>query len=111
FPQPRLHSLENCCASSLSSRLQVRHLTIASSIPVPCTSGVRHPHASQPTEMGNHAFPERSVLGVCDLKVSTGLFHQLRDRRVVDVADPRKQMVLDLEVQAAEEPRHDPARP
>src|SRR5258705_11139116 len=61
--------------------------------------------------MGGHAVPERPVLGVYDAKVSTRLFHQSRNRRVVDVADPRKQVVLDLEVQTAEEPRRDPARP
>src|SRR5438445_2333298 len=61
--------------------------------------------------MGNHAFAKRPVLGVGHAEVSTRLLHDLRDRRVVDVADLRKQVVLDLEVQAAEEPRDGPAGP
>ena len=38
-------------------------------------------------------------------KLLTGLRHNLRDGRVVDMADSRKQMVFDLKVQPAEKPR------
>src|SRR5206468_5283977 len=61
--------------------------------------------------MRGKACPERPVLGVWDAKVSTCLFHHLRDRRVVDVTDPREQVMFDLKVQTAEEPRHEPAGP
>src|SRR5437899_1071679 len=61
--------------------------------------------------MRGQAFPERPVLGVWDAKVSTCLFHHLRDRRVVDVTDPREQVMFDLKVQTAEEPRREPAGP
>src|SRR2546422_9791148 len=46
--------------------------------------------------MRGQAFPERPVLGVWDAKVSTCLFHHLRDRRVVDVTDPREQVMFEL---------------
>jgi hypothetical protein len=36
------------------------------------------------------------VLDVLDAEIATGLFDQSRDRGVVDVTDPWKQVVLDL---------------
>ena len=51
------------------------------------------------------------MLRVLDPEVSTCLFHQPRERRVIDVADPWEQVVFDLKVQAAEEPRDDSAAP
>jgi hypothetical protein len=38
------------------------------------------------------------VLDVLDAEIATGLFDQSRDRRVIDVADPREQVMLDLKV-------------
>src|SRR5713101_7786533 len=67
-------------------------------------AGVRAPHPSQPPEMRRHTCPEGLELRVPDPKVSAGLFHELRNRRVVDVTDPWEQMVFDLKVQAAHKP-------
>src|SRR5438093_503484 len=62
-------------------------------------------HPSQPPEVRGHSGSERRVQRVPDAEVSTGLFHHPRDCRVVDVADPREQVMLDLKVQSAEKPR------
>jgi len=59
LPKPRLHSLQNLCASSLSSRLQVAHLTMAAlhhtnlsspwpASPPPSSSAIAPTHARSP---------------------------------------------------------------
>jgi hypothetical protein len=52
--------------------------------------------------MRDQAGPERAERRVPDSELSTRLFHDCRERRVVHVADSRKQVVLDLKVQAAD---------
>src|SRR6266508_1393586 len=66
---------------------------------------VRPPHPSQPPEMRRHTCPELLELRVPYPKIATGLFHEVRNRRVIDVADPWEQVVFDLKVQAANKPR------
>src|SRR5262249_32684882 len=61
--------------------------------------------------MRGHSGSERFVLHVVDPEDSTRLFHQLRDRWIIRVTDPGKQMVFDLEVQASKEPSDDAALP
>jgi hypothetical protein len=51
------------------------------------------------------------VLHVLDPEVSACFFHHLGDGRVIHVADPWKQVVFDLKVQAAEEPCDNAAAP
>ena len=54
---------------------------------------------------------EGRELRVSDPKVSAGLFRELWNRRVIDVADPWEQVVFDLKVQAANKPRDDSTTP
>src|SRR3989454_11651748 len=61
--------------------------------------------------MRRETSPERPVLRVLDPELSTGLFHEFRDRRVIDMAQPGEEVVLDLEIQAADEPRDNSAPP
>ena len=49
------------------------------------------------------------MLAVSHPDIPARLLHELRDSRVMDVADAREQMVFDLKVQAAQEPRRRPA--
>src|SRR5262249_19585265 len=63
--------------------------------------GVERPHPSQPTKVRDQTGPERLKRRVSDPKLSTGLLHEWRERRVVHVADSRKQVMFDLKVQAA----------
>ncbi len=50
--------------------------------------------------------PQRRVFRELHAEFQTCLLHQLRDGRVIDVANPGEQVVFDLKVQAAEEPSH-----
>jgi hypothetical protein len=71
LPKPRLHSLQNLCASSLSSRLQVAHLTMAAlhhtnlsrpwpASPPPSSSAIAPTHARSPLRrLGSPAAHER----------------------------------------------------
>ena len=68
------------------------------------------PHPTQPPKVRRDTGPERRVLRIRYPELPTGRFHQRGDRRVVDVADLREQVVLDLKVEAAEQPRGDPLR-
>ena len=51
------------------------------------------------------------MLCVFDPELSTGLFHEFRDRGIIDVAEPGEEVVLDLEIQAADEPCDNSAPP
>src|SRR2546423_13435269 len=47
---------------------------------------------------------ETLVGGVADAELFAGLFDQLAQRWIVNVADAMKQVMLDLEIQSAQEP-------
>ena len=64
---------------------------------------------SQPAEVRRDAGEERRVRVVRHAKLTAGLLDDLRDRRVVDVTDAREQVMFDLEVEPAEQPRSEPA--
>jgi hypothetical protein len=54
--------------------------------------------------MGRESRAKGGVLTIAHAKISTGLFHEARDGRVVDVTDAREKVVFDLKIQPAEEP-------
>src|SRR5581483_1745062 len=54
--------------------------------------------------MRDDACPERRVLMIFHSEFSTGPLDQLRDGRIIDVADAREQVMFDLKVQAAQQP-------
>src|SRR5690242_15925223 len=56
-------------------------------------------------KMRRHSRPEGFVFAVSHSKFLTGLLHERRDSGIMDVADFGKQMVFDLKVQAAQQPR------
>src|SRR5688572_29709527 len=61
-------------------------------------------HLSQPAEVRCNPGEECLVRVVLDPEFPARLLNQLADPRVVDVTDAREEVVLDLEIQSAEEP-------
>ena len=61
-------------------------------------------HLAQPAKVGDHACRKRVMCRVPELKVLACLSNDVRQRGIVDVADARKQMMLNLEIQAPQEP-------
>ena len=62
-------------------------------------------HPPQPAEMGNETRAEGLVGRVLHSEFPAGLFDQRRKGRVMDMADAREEVVLDLEIQPADVPR------
>src|SRR6185503_15622467 len=62
------------------------------------------PHAAQPAEMGQESRTKGGVLTISHPKITTGLFHEVRDRRVIDVTYAREKVMFDLKIQPSEEP-------
>src|SRR5688500_2953533 len=61
-------------------------------------------HLSQPPKMRGDACEEGLVRVVLNPEFPARFLNQLADARVVDVTDAREQVVLNLEIQPAEEP-------
>ena len=68
-------------------------------------------HFPEPTVVFCQTRPERTVLGVFYAEFTARLLDDLRHSGVVYVADRGEEMMLEMEVQASEEPRPDPAVP
>ena len=71
--------------------------------------GSRRTHATQPPKMGFETGAEGDVLSVLNAEISAGLFHQVGNGWVVDVADLWEEMMFDLKIQAAQQPALHPA--
>src|SRR5713226_3196744 len=66
--------------------------------------GGRKAHAVQPGEVCRERAAKRGLAAVAHAVRSAGFLDDGRQRRIVQVADPRKEVVLDLEVEPAEVP-------
>src|SRR5436190_4776655 len=76
--------------------------------PVGCGAERGLPHLPQPAKMRGQRRSESLMRLIPQTKLPTRLRHQRRQHRVMEVTDPRKQVVLDLEVQPADEPAKQP---
>src|SRR5689334_19974253 len=65
------------------------------------------PELEQEPEVRRDRPRKREVRAVADAILCRHLLDDARQGRVMQVADPREQMVLDLVIQAAQEPRED----
>src|SRR5438093_1528196 len=72
--------------------------------PQPFSSSYWLPHPVQPPPVRCDGAEETLVGGVPHAEFFAGLFDQLAERRIVNVADAMKQVMLDLEIQSAQEP-------
>src|SRR5690606_13376818 len=61
-------------------------------------------HTADDPDMGLECLPECSVLNALDSELSTGLFYDLVDSRIMHMADLGEKMVLQLEIQSSEQP-------
>jgi hypothetical protein len=57
--------------------------------------------------MGGEPGTEAAVLSVPHAELSTRLFNEFGDGRVIDVANPREKVVFNLKVQATQKPALD----
>ena len=69
-------------------------------------SGHRSPHRHQESVMRSQRAEEGSLGGIAHAELVAGLFHHFGDSHVICVANPAEEMMLDLEIQPAEEPAH-----
>src|ERR1044072_9025724 len=67
-------------------------------------SAHRLSHPLEPAKVGCQRDEERSVLGVADAEFLAGTLDQFRQVGIVNVANAVEEVMLDLEVQSADEP-------
>lgn len=60
-------------------------------------------------QVRNESAEHGPILGIGDIVFTAGFSHQCADSRVVDVTDSGEQVMFNLEVQSAQEPKQGPA--
>src|SRR5688572_10137437 len=78
------------CLAGRLARLRVRWMWVT--------------HPTQPAPVGADSVETTVMHGIADPELGAGSLHDIRDARIVNVADAGKQVVLDLEVEATDVP-------